>query len=160
MCQPVSHLQKAKTPVIRTVSLISAVLGTLHSSLGDYRHLSSFCGVPHSELHNSPHPKLARAQRSKETRKPSGLPWHTWVLTPARSTCDISRVSPSETGHEPGALTLDAEQLSRLLWGAGCPAHFLSSLGPRPTFLDSKSAPHHRGPGCTGPLFPGSSIRP
>lgn len=26
------------------------------------------------------------------------------------------------------------------------------------SFLDSKSAPHHRGPGCSGSLFTGSSI--
>lgn len=81
------------------VSLISNVLGIPpHSSLGIYGHLSSFCGVPHSELCNSsPLPlQLARAQLSKETRKPSDLLQHIRVLTPASSPCNVSQVSLSE----------------------------------------------------------------
>ena len=54
-----------------SISLISSALGTPQSSLGDCGLLSSFCGVPHSELWRSP-----CLQLSKETSKPSDFPCH------------------------------------------------------------------------------------
>lgn len=75
---------------IRMMSLIPSALGTPHSSLGGYGHLSTICGVPHSELWNSPCPQL-----SKETSKPSGFPCHIWVLI-VSSTSDMSLVSEAQ----------------------------------------------------------------
>lgn len=149
VCRPGSHLPKAETPVIRTMSLISSALGTPHSSLGDYGHLSSLCGVPHSELWNSPRPQL-----SKETSKPSGFPCHVWVLI-ASSTSDMSPVS--EAGRELGVLILETEQLSILLKGGQLPLPLLQQPWPKPHFpgfqicpSSQRHSPHsHSSPGAS-----------